>query len=89
MDKDIEKNVGKFSVKHMRYGYIDILKGIGVVLMILGHMHFCDDIFNKYIFGFHMPLFFIISGFLYQKPDSIHDTLVKKSKTLLVPYLFF
>lgn len=45
---------------------IDIAKGIGIILMIVGHCSFC---FVDYpwvirgIYSFHMPLFFIISGF--------------------------
>lgn len=42
---------------------IDILKAIGIVLMIMGHIGF-GGIFDYWIHSFHMPMFFIMSGFL-------------------------
>lgn len=46
--------------------------------------------FIKYIFGFHMPLFFILSGYLYkdsQTDESPLKILCKISKRFLLPYL--
>lgn len=37
---------------------IDVLRGIGILLMVAGHMHF-SALFNHYIFSFHMPLFLL------------------------------
>ena len=45
---------------------IDILKSIGIILMVMGHIGF-SGIFDHYIHSFHMPMFYIISGFLYKK----------------------
>lgn len=56
--------------------------------MVLGHMHFSKT-FNYYIFGFHMPLFFMISGYLYRRPASIYMAVSRKAKSLLIPYLSF
>lgn len=67
---------------------IDILKGIGILFMVLGHMHF-SKAFNYYIFGFHMPLFFMVSGYLYRRPASIYMAVIRKAKSLLIPYLSF
>ncbi len=44
---------------------LDILKGIGIIFMIMGHIEY-GDIFNKLIYGFHMVLFICVSGFLYK-----------------------
>ena len=43
----------------------DILKGLGILLMIMGHVGF-GELFSKYIHAFHMPLFFLISGYFYK-----------------------
>ena len=67
---------------------IDTLKGIGILLMVLGHMHF-NTVFNYYVYAFHMPLFFLISGYLYRRPDSMKKTILRKAKRLLVPYFSF
>lgn len=45
--------------------WIDIAKGIAILLVILEHSLFKIDIFGKCILVFHMPFFFFISGFCY------------------------
>lgn len=68
---------------------IDLLKGFGILLMIIGHVHFSDAI-NHYIYSFHMPLFFIASGYLYKSSSlSITKYVLKQIKNLLIPYVFF
>lgn len=42
------------------------------------------------IYSFHMPLFFCISGYLYRNNhESIFESIFKKIRTLIIPYLFF
>lgn len=70
-----------------RIDWIDILRGIGIFFVVLGHiLH--NDLIVKWIFSFHLPIFFFISGFLYKKRD-IKIDLVKRIKTILIPYYFF
>ena len=72
-----------------RIEYIDAVKGLGIILMILGHIGF-GGLFGKWIQAFHMPLFFIISGFFFSSDKTSFLSFVsKKARTLLVPYLFF
>lgn len=68
-----------------RLEYIDIMKGIGIILMVLGHMHY-NAIVEKLIYGFHMPLFFWLSGYLYHTPKNYCGYVKRKARTLLVPY---
>ncbi len=77
-----------------RIAYIDICKGIGIVLMVLSHVGLIGRIgagINWIIHSFHMPLFFFVSGFLYKSTmnNSIIDFLKKKTISLLVPYFSF
>ena len=44
--------------------YWDIVKGIGIILVVIGH--FCWDL-TRYIYLFHLPLFFFVSGYLYNE----------------------
>lgn len=67
---------------------IDLLKGFGIILMILGHIHF-GSYFAIYCATFFMPLFYVVSGYLFHGRDNTKDFLIKKSKTLLVPYYMF
>lgn len=65
-----------------RIDWIDAAKGYGILLVIFGHIHHFS-----YIYSFHIPLFFIISGYTYkQNPFGFKDFLTKKIKTLIIPY---
>lgn len=72
-----------------RIDEIDLLKGIGIIFMITGHIEF-GTIYDKWIHSFHMPMFYIISGFLfYAKDTQILNYMKRKSKSLLTPYFVF
>ena len=72
-----------------RNSTIDIYKGIGIVLVMMGHIGF-GDISSYIAHAFHMPMFFFISGFLYQKKqESFKVWIQRKIGALIVPYLVF
>jgi acyltransferase len=68
-----------------RYFWVDYAKSLAIYLMVLGHSPIPDYAF-VFIYSFHMPLFFLVSGFL-DKNTSLHETIIKSAKTLLVPYV--
>lgn len=68
---------------------LDITKTIGIILMVMGHLHFSEDVFDKYIYAFHMPLFFIVSGILFNQDKTLKNTIISRAKALLVPYVVF
>ena len=72
----------------VRYSWVDWSKFICIALMILCHTGMQGDdargIVAQFIYCFHMPAFFIISGFLY-KPHAWWNTL----RAFLLPVLFF
>jgi len=74
-----------------RINKIDMLRAIGITLMILGHVFDFFGKFDRYIHTFHMPLFFIISGYLFRsKQDSkLYELILQKAKRLLIPYFTF
>ena len=63
--------------------YLDALKGIGIFLMIIGHVM---SPIRNFIFSFHMPLFFFISGYLY-KDRTARDIIKRNAKKVLLPYV--
>ncbi len=65
---------------------IDIAKAIGILLMILGHCNGLPHLVRNFIFSFHMPLFFILSGYFY-KPKNLKDVVIGGNKHLVKPYL--
>jgi Fucose 4-O-acetylase and related acetyltransferases len=71
-----------------RVQWIDILKGLGILTVVWGHSGSPNSF---YMFWFHMPLFFLISGYLYcfkpQKPWGAY--VGRKVKHLLIPYCFY
>lgn len=68
-----------------RFHWVDVARGLAMLCVILGHMGF--DNLNIFIFSFHMPLFFLLSGY-FQKKQEPMLFIKKKAKSLLVPYLF-
>lgn len=70
----------------MRNSYVDIIKGIGIFLVILAHH---KTILNEYIYSFHMPLFFLLSGIFHKNYSSYKEFFIKKVKILIIPYLTF
>lgn len=78
------------------FTYIDIAKGIGIFLVVLGHYvnpFFMPDYFQhivNFVYTFHMPLFMAMSGFLFGKSfgkvNNYRSFVLKKSQRLLIPY---
>lgn len=71
-----------------RIAYIDIAKGIAIWLMIVGHMEI-SELTRIYIYSFHMPLFFMMSGMFFKKERSFMESLKTSTRTLLMPYFIF
>ena len=88
-----------------RVVWVDALKGILIVLVVLGHsiqtvmikmgLSFIDDYLWNLIYSFHMPAFIAVSGYLaYSKKLVVGDgfwikTSVKRFRQLMVPYLLW
>lgn len=75
-----------------RMTWVDVVKGIGIFLMVLGHASI-PDLLKVWIYGFHMPLFFIIAGYLFDlskwKERGIYELIRNRAKAYLVPYTIF
>lgn len=65
-----------------RLKYVDICRGWCIVLMIIGHT--VDGVLRTFIYSFHMPLFFILSGYTTRYSESLQDC--KKSAKRLALY---
>ena len=73
-----------------RVHYLDYAKGIAIILVVLGHI-FSEGNIKTYIYSFHMPLFFIISGYLfnYSNLNSFKEFIYKRINGILIPYCTF
>lgn len=76
-----------------RLDYLDMVKGIGIILVVLAHSTFCNESVLTVITSFHMPLFFIVSGILlhYTKEEEkpFSRIILNKARTMLIPYITF
>lgn len=65
---------------------IDVARGIACLMVVVGHVPSTLSFLHTWIYSFHMPLFFIISGIVLNTSDSFKVFLKKRCKSLLVPY---
>lgn len=73
----------------MKNESVQYAKAIGIVLVVIGHSGFwpCD---NPFIYMFHMPLFFFLSGYCFKEDNltkSYKPYIIKKVKGLYFPYI--
>lgn len=83
----------------MRNPLIDILRGLAILSVVLGHviqLYMSDSCFEnivfKFIYSFHMPLFMLISGYLFSISQDKHTAkeLMKRCySSLLVPIIIY
>ena len=68
-----------------RIQWVDTAKGIGLLCVILGHLNV--PYLATWIYTFHMPLFFFLSGVVFSgRKYNFRDFLVRKITSLIVPY---
>jgi fucose 4-O-acetylase-like acetyltransferase len=67
-----------------RLYFLDIARGLGIIAVVMGHSL---SPLKSFLYLFHVPLFFFISGYLYNTNNSILQTLKKRIKSLYVPVL--
>ncbi len=88
-----------------RNPYLDVVKGIAIISVILGHSiqygngleyfdngSFFDNIVFQFIYSFHMPLFMLISGYLFYysiKRRACSEIIRAKCRSLLLPIFTF
>ena len=81
-----ENNEKEITMPRNREVWIDVLKGIAIILVVIGHN--ANETIESFIFCFHMPLFFMISGYLFS-PKPAKKYLTRSVKRLIVPYVAF
>ena len=76
-----------------RLTYPDMAKGIGIILVLFGHLAYTGEYVRVWISSFHMPLFFVIAGITMSLGKSdVGDTktrIYKRYRGLVIPYLWF
>lgn len=76
-----------------RIDYIDNVKGILILLVVLGHCIEGETYLKTVIYSFHMPAFFIISAILLNYSSAVGKNfgafLLSRIRRLLIPYILF
>lgn len=76
-----------------RLYYIDNLRGLLIILVVLGHciqnldLDFDHNIVFRYIYSFHMPLFMFISGFVSYKKEYKFISIKRRFIQLVIPFI--
>ena len=68
-----------------RINWVDTAKGIGLLFVIMGHLHI--PLVVTWVYTFHMPLFFFLSGVVFSGDKyTFKEFFKKKLKSLIIPY---
>lgn len=68
-----------------RIPFYDVAKGIGIILVVFGHLT-TNNTISAIIYSFHMPFFFFVSGVFAKPQIRLKDYLIKNTKRTLVPF---
>lgn len=78
-------------MEEQRDNTVTIVKAIGIILMVWGHAMVWGTPVCNVIYTFHMPLFFLMSGYCF-KEKYIYDAklfVMRKLKGIYVPFVVF
>lgn len=64
--------------------WIDMAKGYGILFVIYAHVGGGWD--RIWIYTFHMPLFFFLSGYVFSVNCNFKQFIIKKCKSIVIPY---
>lgn len=84
--------IAEFTPKPARYDFLDNAKAIAIVLVVLGHGPALPEQAKAFIYGFHIPLFYFLSGSLLNDKRlgaRVSEFLRYIGKSLVVPYVAF
>lgn len=81
------QNAGKSGAN--RILWVDAAKGVGIVLIVLGHILRGGEL-NTVLYAFHVPLFFFLSGVTFHKHRKpVGDVLQDLLTTRMLPYFLW
>jgi len=85
---ELSKPIASAAALAKRVQYIDIAKGIGIVLVVMGHNDFAliSPFAHKLIYSFHMPMFFFMSGMFFRPDVPFWSFLWNRFNRVLKPF---
>lgn len=77
------------AINKQRSRVLDVAKGLAMLLVVYAHINYKRESLI-YIYSFHMPFFFLLSGVFFDKKKYSFSQFVKnRFVKLICPYLFF
>lgn len=72
-----------------RKNYIDYMRAMAIVLVVLGHINSSNMVLKSWVYEFHMPLFFFITGLTFSAKKIDLKILDEKVRSIIVPYIIW
>lgn len=93
----MEEVINKTKLNKGRVLWLDLIKAFSIFLVLVGHSiqyyHHSDQFWTnpvwEMIYSFHMPLFFMVSGCVFNGNVTIKKFLITKIRTLLIPFIIW
>lgn len=78
-------------MKPQRIAWLDVAKAIGIYAIYLGHFGDAAGPAYKFVFQFHVPLFFFLAGCTehFSKKTDWRTEIVKNMQRILIPAYIF
>lgn len=71
--------------------WADALRGILIILVVIGHALQSGDYENRLswniIYSFHMATFFVVSGYVSYRPHIVGGKIIRRARQLLIPFV--
>ena len=72
-----------------RIRYLDIAKGISLLLVMVSHSCGIPFGMGKYFTAFYIQIFFILSGLTYKSGRTVGENIFKRFKGIIIPYFIY
>ena len=86
----VQQSAAPHPAVRQRIDWIDTAKGLCMILVIVGHTLPYGNLMRNFIFSFHMPAFFFLTGYTARRPDTWQGFARRVKKdfaALIVPVL--
>ena len=73
----------------IRIKWIDSFRGIAMILVVFGHIVGSKNMLGRFVYLFHVPAFFFLSGYLFRENMEPKRFFYSRAKRLIIPFFLF
>lgn len=70
-----------------RIASIDVVRLVALVAIVVGHVYTRDELADRLIQSWRLPVFFLLSGYFWSVRRTLADEVRRRSRSLLIPYV--